>query len=607
MPESSVARTTLLADDLGRLPRERRSPFRADRTSIILLTATVGLLALDAWVVVTIPFDAPVSTVVRDFLYIAAWIAVGIAAVILGRAMFAHRILATCIVMAGALVDSLEFESSDPLIRLLVTLAAISVPLQISFGGHILNAYPTGRSIGRFARRLTVTAYVLGSIQGVWWAFAQGDPGGCASCAQPFTVVDFPDSVDQWISQTFAIAWILMSAGLIYAVTTRYRGAGQRERRILRLPYFSSLAAVVFYAGLSGVAAVQGVGNVWLLSAEASTLFLVVGLLGVPLCFFIGLLRERLSYRRIGDLVVQLANREDTDLQSSLATALGDPQLAVAFPVESGYVDTQGRLIPKLEPDDHAAITSVGEPDAPLALIRHDRSLEDEPALLTAAGSATRLMLENARLQAEVRAQLLEVKESRARIVLAANAARAQLERDLHDGAQQRLLAIGLALQLLREQSGGTEVLDAAEVELSSALSELRELAAGIHPAVLTDLGLVAALETLAARLGTRVHLDAPSNLKRCVPAVEAAAYFATSEAITNALKHAGSAPVRVNVLSRDGWIVIRVIDAGPGGADPAGSGLLGIRDRLASVDGALTIESAVGAGTELTLEVPCI
>jgi signal transduction histidine kinase len=205
-----------------------------------------------------------------------------------------------------------------------------------------------------------------------------------------------------------------------------------------------------------------------------------------------------------------------------------------------------------------------------------------------------------------VRAQLIYVRESRARIVTATNAARARLERDLHDGAQQRLLAIGLALQLLRQQPDNATLLDAAELELASALTELRELAAGLHPAVLTDLGLVAALEALVSRLGSRVRLDVRSPVRRCSPEVEAAAYFSASEAITNAIKHASPASIDVSVLDRDDAIVINVRDDGPGGADTGGSGLLGIRDRLASIDGTLTVVSTRGRGTDLTMEVPC-
>jgi len=278
----------------------------------------------------------------------------------------------------------------------------------------------------------------------------------------------------------------------------------------------------------------------------------------------------------------------------------------VAFPVADGFVDTQGRPVPPPAPDDRTTVTAVGDAEAPMALIRHDRSLNEEPALLTAAGSATRLILENARLQAEVRAQLLEVRESRTRIVTATNAARARLERDLHDGAQQRLLAIGIALQLLRQQPGDPTLLEAAESELSSALAEMRELASGIHPAVLTDLGVVAALEALTARQGPRVRLDAPGPVRRHTPEVEAAAYFSASEAITNALKHAAPAAVHVSVIDSDGRLVLRVGDDGPGGADSGGSGLMGVRDRLASVDGTLAVASRPGHGTELTMEIPC-
>ena len=355
----------------------------------------------------------------------------------------------------------------------------------------------------------------------------------------------------------------------------RYRSAGHRQRRLLRLPYLSILVAAAMFGALSVVAAPQGT-RAWGVSTETLIMLQVVALLGVPLCFLIGLLNERLSYRRIGELVVELAGGADADLERSLAVALGDPQLRVAFPVADGYVDTQGRPVPPPEPDDRTAVTAVGDPEAPMALIRHDRSLSEEPALLTAAGSATRLILENARLQAEVRAQLLEVRESRTRIVTATNEARARLERDLHDGAQQRLLAIGIALQLLRQQPGDPSLLEAAESELSSALTEMRELASGIHPAVLTDLGLVAGARGPGRPPGHAGAARGTGPVRRHSPEVEAAAYFSASEAITNALKHAAPASARVSVEDGDGRLVVRVSDDGPGGADSGGSGLLG-------------------------------
>lgn len=579
---------------------------RTDRISLSLLAATVVVFAVDAWVLAVVPYAAPLSAVIREWTYALVWTAVGVAAMWLGSALLAHRILGVCLVLAGTLTALLELQGDSPALRLFVTVVAFLVPLQISFGGHVLVSYPGGRVVEPFARRVVVIGYVIGAVQGVWWAFGHVSEQACDGCAQPFTLFALPQSTNDILAAVFATAWVLMSVFLVTLLARRYRRAGQRERRLLRLPYLTSAIAAVFYGGLSIVAGLQGVGDVWALSTTTLVVAQIVFVLGVPVSFLVGLLRERLSYRRIGDLVVQLASGADADLERSLATALGDPDLAVAFPVPGGYVDTRGRAIEPVTADERATVTAVGDPDAPLALIRHDRSLDDEPALLTAAGSATRLMLENARLQAEVRAQLIEVRESRARIVTAADTARAQLERDLHDGAQQRLLAVGLALRLLREQSDEAGLLDAAETELSSALAELRELAAGIHPAVLTDLGLVAALEALTARLGARVHLAVATPIPRCAPTVEAAAYFGTSEAVANALKHASPSPVFVRVAGDGGRIVISVRDEGPGTADPTGSGLLGIRDRLASVDGTLKIDSRIGEGTELTLEVPC-
>ena len=576
-----------------------------DRPSLLLLAAIGAFAVLDAWVLATTPYRAPDSAVVRELLFAAAWVVVGVVAMRLRRDLLARRILALALVLAADFVGSFGLLGDDPLARVLVTLTATLVPLQTAFAAHLLLAYPTGRVGDRFGRRLVAAAYVVGALEGAWWTFTHLSMNNCDGCAQKYLVIEVPVVFHRVLAAAFAAAWVVLSVLLVFLLVRRYRRSGPRQRRLLRLPYLSIVVSAAMYGVLSVVAAQLGT-SAWGISREALLAFQVVTLLGVPVCFLIGLLNERLSYRRIGELVVELAGGTDADLEQSLAVALGDPQLRVAFPVADGYVDTQGRPVPLPEPDERTAVTAVGDRGAPMALIHHDRSLSEEPALLTAAGSATRLILENARLQAEVRAQLLEVRESRARIVTATNAARARLERDLHDGAQQRLLAIGIALQLLRQQPGDPELLAAAEAELSSALAEMRELASGIHPAVLTDLGLVPALEALAARHGTRVQLDVPRPVRRHSPEAEAAAYFSASEGITNALKHAGSASARVSVVDGKDRLVVRVCDEGPGGADSRGSGLVGVRDRLASVDGTLTVASRPGQGTQLTMEIPC-
>jgi signal transduction histidine kinase len=586
---------------------DRLAQRRLDRPALLLLGATVAMVAIDAWVLATVPFRAQLGFVVREATVVLAWAAVGVVALWVGRGLLARRFLALSLVLAANVVGSFGLVSDALLPRLLVTLTAILVPLQISFAAHMVVSYPTGALADRIERGLVAAAYLVGGVQGAWWAFTHIGQSACPTCARSLSlIVEVPSPIDQVASTVFSVAWVSLTVGLVTLVVVRYRRAGARQRRLLRLPYLSILVVAALYAALTVAAALRGARTPWVVSDPASIAFQIVSLLGIPLSFLVALLHERLSYRPVGDLVAKLAAGEDTDLQQSLAIALQDPQLSLAFPVDHGYVDAAGRNVLAPTADDRTTVTIIGARDAPLAIIRHDRSLDAEPALLTAAGSATRLALENARLNAEVRAQLREVRESRARIVAAANAARARIERDLHDGAQQRLLAIGLALQMLRQSPGDNALLDAAESELMSALAELRELASGIHPAVLTDLGLIPALRALGARLGTRVVLDIPEAIRRCSPEVEAAAYFAASEAITNALKHASPSPVRVEVTERSDKIVIQVSDHGPGGADHEGAGIVGVRDRLASVDGIMTIDSPPGQGTALTMEVPC-
>lgn len=202
-----------------------------------------------------------------------------------------------------------------------------------------------------------------------------------------------------------------------------------------------------------------------------------------------------------------------------------------------------------------------------------------------------------------------ELRASRARIVSAADEARRRLERNLHDGVQQRLVALSVTLRLAEARLGtdptaASGILAGAREELGVALGELRDFARGIHPAILTDRGLVPALQALADRCPVGVELDAAVD--RLPPAVEAAAYFVVAEALTNVVKYAqaGAATVTLRLEGRD--LVVRVRDDGVGGADPArGSGLRGLADRLAALDGTLSVESAVGAGTCVLAEIP--
>jgi signal transduction histidine kinase len=241
----------------------------------------------------------------------------------------------------------------------------------------------------------------------------------------------------------------------------------------------------------------------------------------------------------------------------------------------------------------------------------HDAAVADERELVQAVGGAAALALENERLDAELRANLKELRASRARIVESADAARRRIERDLHDGAQQRLVALALTLRTARTrvehdpQAAGA-MLDTAAGELDAAIRELRELARGIHPAVLSDHGLRSALEGLAQRMPLPVEIAA-TPAERLPEQVEATAYFVVAEALTNVSRyaHAGSAGVEV---TRDGdRVSVRVSDDGIGGADPGkGSGLRGLADRVAAVDGRLELDSPPGRGTTVHAVIPC-
>jgi signal transduction histidine kinase len=217
---------------------------------------------------------------------------------------------------------------------------------------------------------------------------------------------------------------------------------------------------------------------------------------------------------------------------------------------------------------------------------------------------------ENVRLDAELQARLDELRESRARIVEAGYAERRRVERDLHDGAQQRLVALALQLQLVRSKlqsdpAEASELLDEATQELSGATEELRELARGIHPPVLTDRGLVAALEALAKRAPLPVTVEAKET-ERAPEALEAAAYFVVSEALTNVVRHADARQAVVRVGRRDGLLCVEIEDDGAGGADVSnGSGLRGLADRVGALDGALEVESPAGRGTTVRARLP--
>jgi signal transduction histidine kinase len=298
-------------------------------------------------------------------------------------------------------------------------------------------------------------------------------------------------------------------------------------------------------------------------------------------------------------------------VREMLAETLGDRSLAIAYwlPDRETFVDEAGRAVELPHPGSGRGWTAVDRDGRRVAAIIHDAALDTGPELVQAAATAAGLAIDNERLKADLRARLEELRESRLRIVQAGDAARRRLERDLHDGAQQHLVSLMLDLRLLKARLGkdsdAAPLVDEVAEKLQIALAELRELARGIHPAILTDRGLEPALRSLGDRVPVDTDIDMAIEERLPAP-IEAAAYFLVAEALTNVARYAQASRARVAVRREDADVVVEVTDDGVGGARlGAGSGLRGLEDRLAALDGVLQVESEPGAGTRLTARIP--
>jgi signal transduction histidine kinase len=392
----------------------------------------------------------------------------------------------------------------------------------------------------------------------------------------------------------------------------RWRRASPAQRRFL-VPVYSAGVAVTFL--LIVLVALQAGG----LDPDALDVIWVISMVPfalVPFLFLATLVRARMvGSGAVGELMARLGEAPRRgELRDALAEALGDPSLELVYwlPEDSRFVDARGHPVELPESGSGRAVTRVEREGEWVAAIVQDAVVADgQGGWLEAIGAAASLALENERLDAELRSKVEELRASRRRMLSIGLEERRRLERDLHDGAQQRLVSMALNMRLARtrlrdDPASAERLLDGAGDELESALGELRELARGIHPAVLSDRGLGTALETLAARAPLPVELGRLPR-ERLPEAVELAAYFVVSEALTNVAKYAAATHALVDVERVDGRLVVRVADDGVGGADPGlGTGLRGLADRLAVIEGRLEIDSAPGHGTTVTARIPC-
>ena len=470
-------------------------------------------------------------------------------------------------------------------------------------------SFPSGRLENRFDRGIVMSLYVLIPLGDLLIAlFTDFETAGCSGCPDNAFLLSDDSSLATSLVITDSVISASLAVIVLFRFVQRWRKSSGPSRRALQPVVWGivpGFLAVVYFV----ITPVIGISP----ELEGAALPMVnLALIGLPVGFVVGLFRSRLDRSLVGDLLVELKEgMRHGRLRQALARALGDPMLELAFwlPESGRYVDEKGREVTIPETGPRRATRISDSQRQPLAVLVHDSAVTQDERRVDAVASAARLAIENERLHAELRAQLEEVRASRMRVVNAGDEARRRLERDLHDGAQQRLLAISAAIERARamEISGEppAELLSEISGELREALVELRDLARGIHPSLLTDEGVGPAVESLArrAQIPTRI---VEATVERFSPSVEAAAYFVVAEALANAARHSGASEVTIGIRRDHDVLRVRVNDDGSGGATlGGGSGLRGMEDRVLSVGGSLRVDSQPGSGTVVTATVP--
>jgi signal transduction histidine kinase len=437
--------------------------------------------------------------------------------------------------------------------------------------------------------RLLVLAFIvpLLILNFVWLLFAEE--------VDPNVFLAFPDERMADAIDTIQRSLLLGAClATVLVLGLRWRAATRPRRRAL-LPTIAGSFVLLIYSALLVNDLASGERSeplLWIASCSLVT---------VPLAFLAGLLRSRLARSGLADLFRDLRNLDHAALQATLAKALGDPGLRLVHAGADGALPL---------PDERHSVAPLEREGRPFAALVYDPSLDDDPELVEAVSAAASIALENEHLQAESQARLAELMASRERIVAAGDAERRRLERNLHDGAQQRLVALAMQLRLIQadirtDPAAAEARVTSASGELAESLGELRELARGIHPAVL-EYGLSTALEALAGRspVPTAVSWDVTGRLPE---KVELAAYFVACESLANVAKYAHANTASVRLSRADDSVVVEIADDGVGGADAAGgSGLRGLADRVEALGGHLLVTSPAGAGTVVTAELPC-
>lgn len=475
--------------------------------------------------------------------------------------------------------------------------------------GILVLTYPSGRLTSRFDRAVayTLAGAFLVRFLGIL-LFASPTAAECGCVANPYAILPSSDA-DFWLGVAWRIVGLALMLTVAVRLAVRWLTSTLPARRV---SFVMPLALLIWSYGTvqDSVSFALDWDSGWLQFIPPAAIALI------PPAFVGGVFYARGLRSRVADLVIVARDKVDRALwETSLARTLHDHSLRVIWWDEHrhAYQTSDGEAVPEGERIERPgrSTLAIDSDQGPIALIEHDVALGQDDRLLDAVSSALLLSVDNDRLRARLEQTIQELRESRLRIVEEGYLARRRLERDLHDGSQQQLVSLAISLRIAASKAalaGEHELvgdLEKASAQLADALRELRELARGIHPTVLTDGDLRSALEELAQRSRTpvEVHVELEERLPEVV---EETIYYCVSECLANAAKHAEARNCAV-LVSRDGdQVVVVVKDDGRGGAriEPGG-GLEGLRDRVETVGGHVEVRSVAGLGTIVELVLP--
>ena len=576
---------------------------KAKQSFVVLAALLAGAGA--AWLAATRDFT-PYQTAPAPLGLLVGWSLIG-SGVLAWRVRADNRLGPVMVFTGFAWFATFLTDAHDPL---LFTVGTAVQSFYLAGFAYLILSFPSGRLESGVERVLMWSAVALVTVVqlAMLW-FSDSKAVLCDGCPRNVFLVARSDALANGIAQLTRVGGVVLALVALALLVGRWRAASAPQRR--------NVAPVLWAGGVTFVALAVSVANDVVGDAPLGQVpkqVLFVAVATFPVAVLLVLLQRRLARGAVAGLVVDLGERGiATDLRRALARALGDPSLELVFwfPSAARYVDGDGRPV-ELPRSDAGRVATVVERDGePIAALLHDPALNDNAELVDSVCAAAALTLVNERLQVELRARLVELQASRARLVEATEAERRRIERDLHDGTQQRLVSLAMSLGLLdsklpSDPDAAKPIARAAREALVVALEELRELSQGIHPAVLTERGLSAALEDLCRRAALPAHLELSIDV-RLAAQVETAAYFVVSEALTNAVKHSHASEVRIAVSHSERMLRVEISDDGIGGAAAGGgSGLRGLADRVEALGGRLAVSSPPGRGTTVRAELPC-